>query len=112
MAEKSNPPFLCFRDGKKKKKLGGGRTSVLGVIVFLQEMHTNDARRWGRGHQPESVPTKAVHHRRVLWEVRLLREHYEESVIVVELLLLHNSTVVVFVVIIADEIVCRRCLRR
>ncbi len=33
MAEKSNPPFLCFGDGEKKK-LGGSRTSVLGVIAF------------------------------------------------------------------------------
>ncbi len=33
MAEKSNPPFLCFGDGEKKK-LGGGRTSVLRVICI------------------------------------------------------------------------------
>ncbi len=72
----------------------------------------NDARRWGRGHQLESIPTKAAHHRRVLWEVRLLREHYEESVVVIKLLLLRNSTVVVFVVIVTDEIVRRRCSRR
>ncbi len=32
MAEKSTPPFFCFGYGEKKNKLGGGRTSVLGVI--------------------------------------------------------------------------------
>ncbi len=74
-------------------------------------MHMNDARRWGRGHQPESAPTKAAHHRCILREVRLLQEHYKESVVVVELLLLRSSTVVVFVVIVADEIVRRRCSR-
>ena len=74
---------------------------------------TNDGRRRGRGHQSESVPTEAAHHRRVLQEGRLLPEHYEESVVVVELLLLRSSTNVVFVVVVvADEIVRRRCPRR
>jgi hypothetical protein len=57
MAEKLNPPLLCFGDGEKKKKLGGGRTSVLGVIPYSTRVLGSKGRAVGWGIGPLPYPS-------------------------------------------------------